>query len=176
MSEPQKRARDEGEAEEDAPAKAMRIRDDADDGEIDEDGQEVHRPPPPEPAVANEDAIDQATGAATATDAASASAASEGPEATAAAAAAGASAAATDASALPASTTASVPAPSTSTDESITDEELVQLLRSRAEAKSRRDFAGADAIRSELEAKGIKIVDARASGMVGTWTDRNGRR
>ena len=65
---------------------------------------------------------------------------------------------------------------STSTDESITDEELVQLLRSRAEAKSRRDFAGADAIRSELEAKGIKIVDARASGMVGTWTDRNGRR
>ena len=44
----------------------------------------------------------------------------------------------------------------------ISNADLVAQLRARAEAKNRRDFPTADAIRSALEAHGIKITDVRA--------------
>ena len=56
------------------------------------------------------------------------------------------------------------------------DEKIAALLRERTDAKARRDFAQADALRATLEQHGIKINDARQLGMVGTWTDSNGRR
>ena len=58
----------------------------------------------------------------------------------------------------------------------LTNEQLAHLLQSRAEAKARRDFAAADAIRGQLEGYGIKINDARQPGMIGTWTAADGRR
>ena len=58
----------------------------------------------------------------------------------------------------------------------ITDDELVQLLQQRAAAKAGRDFSSADYIRAQLEQRGIKIHDARAQGMLGTWTSSDGRR
>ena len=56
------------------------------------------------------------------------------------------------------------------------DDELVDLLKKRLDAKTRRDYASSDAIRLQLEQFGIKINDARAQGLVGTWTASDGRR
>ena len=58
----------------------------------------------------------------------------------------------------------------------LSDDQLVGLLRERAEAKSQRDFANSDRIRMQLEQYGIKIIDARQTGMMGTWTAADGRR
>ena len=59
---------------------------------------------------------------------------------------------------------------------SITDEELVSLLRQRAEAKMNRDYTTSDRVRATLENAGVKIHDARQAGMVGTWDAIDGRR
>ena len=58
----------------------------------------------------------------------------------------------------------------------LTNEQLAHLLQSRAEAKARRDFAAADAIRGQLDGYGIKIIDGRQPGMIGTWAAADGRR
>ena len=172
-----KRERGEGEEEDDAQAK-KRLREDADDGEIDEDGQEVQRPPP-EPAAAepasDERAADATDAAAGAGAAASASALSAEPEA---AAAAASSASESAAPAAPPPGATAVPAYSTDAPAvpSITDDELANLLRMRGEAKARRDFNAADTLRAQLESYGIKVVDARSHGSLGTWTDSTGRK
>ena len=169
-----KREREPDEA--DAPTK--RLREDADDGEIDEDGQEVQRPPATSDVPAS-DAADAADAAAGTGDAASASALSAEPEAAAAASNASDAAAAAEPAAPPPGATA-VPAYSTDAPPAalppITDEELANLLRSRGEAKARRDFGAADMIRAQLETYGIKVVDARTTGSLGTWTDSTGRK
>ncbi|KOO35425.1 hypothetical protein Ctob_015656, partial [Chrysochromulina tobinii] len=58
----------------------------------------------------------------------------------------------------------------------LTNEQLAHLLQSRAEAKARRDFAAADAIWGQLDGYGIKIIDGRQPGMIGTWAAADGRR
>jgi hypothetical protein len=75
------------------------------------------------------------------------------------------------------SAAASVPiAGEAGVQQALTDELLAQLLRERAEAKTRRDFVASDQIRLRLEALGVKIMDARSPGMVGTWQALDGRR
>ena len=96
----------------------------------------------------------------------------------AAAAAATAAAAADLASAVAAAPESFVaPTPPGADSGAVGDEELASLLKARSDAKARRDFATADSIRSDLEQRGIKLVDARTPGMVGTWVEeKTGRR
>ena len=43
----------------------------------------------------------------------------------------------------------------------ITDEEIEALIAKRQEAKKAKDYAGADAVRDELKAKGVVLEDTR---------------
>ena len=58
----------------------------------------------------------------------------------------------------------------------LSDEELAHQLQARADAKNRRDFTTSDSIRMQLEQRGIRIVDGRSAGGMGTWTSVDGRR
>jgi len=73
-------------------------------------------------------------------------------------------------------TSAAAAAPAAPEPADLSDEELVNLLKARAEAKSRRDFPTSDEIRVKLEGYGIKINDARQAGQMGTWSSADGRR
>ena len=52
----------------------------------------------------------------------------------------------------------------------ISNEELVEMLRERAQAKVTRDYAKSDEIRTKLEALGVKVHDATKS-----WSSSDGR-
>ena len=58
----------------------------------------------------------------------------------------------------------------------LSDEELARQLQARADAKNRRDFTTSDSIRMQLEQHGIRIVDGRSAGGMGTWSSADGRR
>lgn len=155
-----KREREESTGEEAEEPTAQRARDDA--------GADESADAPPNTEVA---ATGTADGAAAA-DAPPAPAGEAG-EANEGSAAADATAPASSESQEPAAAAESAPAAPQPT---LDDEKIAALLRERTDAKARRDFAQADALRATLEQHGIKINDARQLGMVGTWTDSNGRR
>ena len=59
--------------------------------------------------------------------------------------------------------------------DAISDEELVELLKQRVEAKRMRDFATSDTIRTTLEGRGVHITDAKGQTQVGRWVALDGR-
>ena len=145
-------------------------------------------PPPPEPAAAAEAAAAAGEGAAAAVAvagdgaAAAAAAATTASEDAATAALTASGACAGDAAAAAAPLAAVPPPPPPAPPpppgaDAITgaagplpsDEELKALFTQRLAAKARRDFDQSDAIRMQLEARGISVHDARAAGLVGTW-------
>ena len=59
--------------------------------------------------------------------------------------------------------------------DAISNEELVELLKQRVEAKRMRDFVTSDTIRTTLEARGVHITDAKGQTQVGRWVALDGR-
>ena len=59
--------------------------------------------------------------------------------------------------------------------DAISNEELVDLLKQRVEAKRMRDFVTSDTIRTTLEARGVHITDAKGQTQVGRWVALDGR-
>ena len=59
--------------------------------------------------------------------------------------------------------------------DAISNEELVELLKQRVEAKRMRDFATSDSIRTTLEGRGIHITDAKGQTQLGRWVALDGR-
>ena len=59
--------------------------------------------------------------------------------------------------------------------DAISNEELVELLKQRVEAKRMRDFATSDNIRTTLEGRGIHITDAKGQTQLGRWVALDGR-
>ena len=57
----------------------------------------------------------------------------------------------------------------------LSNEELVELLKQRVEAKRMRDFATSDSIRTTLEGRGIHITDAKGQTQLGRWVALDGR-
>ena len=59
--------------------------------------------------------------------------------------------------------------------DAISNEELIELLKQRVEAKRMRDFATSDSIRTTLEGRGIHITDAKGQTQLGRWVALDGR-
>ena len=59
--------------------------------------------------------------------------------------------------------------------EAISNDELVELLKQRTEAKRMRDFVTSDTIRTSLEARGVHITDAKGTTQLGRWVATDGR-
>ena len=133
-----------------------------------------HEPSEDEPAAKRARAEDAAPAAAPATEEAPAveeagattDAAAEEPATEEAAAPAAEEAAAAPAADAPAAGQAG---------DAISNEELVELLKQRVEAKRMRDFATSDSIRTTLEGRGIHITDAKGQTQLGRWVALDGR-
>ena len=65
--------------------------------------------------------------------------------------------------------------PAAEQGDGISNEELVDLLAKRTEAKRMRDFATSDNIRTSLEARGVHITDAKGQTQLGRWVALDGR-
>ena len=60
-------------------------------------------------------------------------------------------------------------------DDAISNDEIVELLKQRVEAKRMRDFVTSDTIRTTLEGRGVHITDAKGQTQVGRWVALDGR-